>query len=152
MSTTIVNAVIAVLAFCFLIGVVAVWQTSRQNPLPAVEFSSPFRPDESPGGLNNEYISVKNSTDSPVDLSGWTVSNNEGDTFTFPDGFVLAAGGLITIYTGCPEDAEEALGLYWCAKEPVWGDAAGKASLHMPDGTLVDTHEYRPLCKTCGGN
>jgi len=61
MNTTLLYVVVAVLALGFLVGGVAAWQTNKESALPAVEFSSPFRPDEALGNLNLEYVSVKNS-------------------------------------------------------------------------------------------
>jgi hypothetical protein len=147
MSTTTLYAIIAALALGFLVGGVAAWQAGKEIPLPAVEFSSPFRPDEAVGNLNLEYISVRNSGDAPVDLSNWTLSNQDNEAFTFPEGFALPAGGLVTVYTGCGEDIEGTL--HWCAKEQVWADKGGKATLRMPDDTVVDTHAYDSRCPTC---
>jgi hypothetical protein len=146
-NTTLLYVFIAVLALGFVVGGVAAWWVNKEAPLPAIEFSSPFRADEGVGGLNNEFISVKNTGESPVDLSDWVLSNGVGYTFIFPEGSILAAGSVVTIYTGCAEDAEEALGLYWCAKKPVWRDAGGKATLYMPDAAVVDTYPYE--CSTC---
>jgi hypothetical protein len=148
-NTTVIYALIAVLALGFVVGGIAVWQVNKEAPLPAVGFSSPFRADEGAGGLNNEYISVRNNGESPVDLSGWVLSNGAGYTFIFPEGSILAAGSVVTIYSGCAEDAKEARGLYWCATKPVWHDVAGKATLYMPNSTVVDTHAYAYACLTC---
>ena len=148
MNTMVFYVIVAVLALGFVVGGIATWQVSKEVPLPAVGFSSPFRADEGAGGLNNEYISVRNNGESPVDLSGWVLSNGRGYTFIFPEGSILAARSVVTIHTGCAEDAEEALGLYWCAKKPVWHDVAGNATLYMPDSTVVDTYAY--ACSTCG--
>jgi len=149
-NTTVLYVIVAVLVLGFVVGGVAVWQVNKEAPLPAVGFSSPFRADEGAGGLNNEYISVKNNGESPVDLSGWVLSNGAGYTFIFPEGSILAAASVVTIHTGCAEDAEEALGLYWCAKKPIWNDVEGKATLYMPDSTVVDTYTYAHACYTCG--
>lgn len=98
--------------------------------------------------LNLECISLKNAGDVLVDLSGWTLSDEGNATFTFPEGFVLPAGGLVTVHTGCGEDSAEAL--HWRSEKPIWDDTSDRATLRTQDETLVATHAYARGCSTCG--
>jgi asparagine N-glycosylation enzyme membrane subunit Stt3 len=61
--------------------------------------------------LKDEFVKIKNSGSSSVDLTGWQIKD-EGDkhTYTFPS-FELEAGATVTLYTaeGSNTDTE----LYW---------------------------------------
>ena len=48
--------------------------------------------------LNNEYVVFENTGTDTLDLSGWTIEDEEGQRYTVPDGFELAAGETVTLY------------------------------------------------------
>lgn len=155
MDLRVVYAVFAALALGVLVGGTSQWQAHQGTALPPVVFSPPFHPDEAAEDLNREYISVRNAGKAPVDLSGWTLSNQSGDTFSFPGGFVLPAGHLVTVHSGCGE--ADGSTLYWCAGKPVWNNITDKASLRTPEGVRVAQYSYdqdRPPrkvgCSACG--
>ncbi len=52
--------------------------------------------DEGPG----EYVLLVNSTDQPVDLSGWKIQDLAGNSIDLPDESVLAPRGELRVYTG----------------------------------------------------
>jgi rubrerythrin len=69
---------------------------------------------------NEEYVEYVNTGDGPLDLTGWTVSNDAGTTYEFPDGFTLAPGETVRLYTGRGTDSSGEL--YWGNPEEVWDD------------------------------
>jgi hypothetical protein len=118
---------------------------------PSVKFVEPFRYD--PLGhdifhLNQEVVTLENPSDEPLDMSGWKLRNERWVAYTFPDGYVLRPGALVTIHTGCGEDTQE--DLYWCSSAPVWNDEEGEASLVTSTGRVVATYTYDKPCPTCG--
>ena len=49
----------------------------------------------------DEFVELANVSDEAVDLSGWTLGDDENNvTFTFPDGYVLPARGIVTVFGG----------------------------------------------------
>ena len=49
----------------------------------------------------DEFVELANVSDAPVDLSGWTLGDDEAFVaFTFPDGYTLPARGIVTIFGG----------------------------------------------------
>ncbi len=49
----------------------------------------------------DEFVELANVSDEPVDLSGWTLGDDEANvTFTFPAGYVLPARGIVTVFGG----------------------------------------------------
>jgi len=70
--------------------------------------------------LTGEYVVFSNVGEDALDLSGWTVRDEAGKTYTFPDGFVLKAGASVRLHTGSGTDT--ATDLYWGAESPIWNN------------------------------
>ncbi len=49
---------------------------------------------------NGEYIAIRNTTDAPVDVTGWTLRDQASNLFRIGDGYVIPAGGVLRVYTG----------------------------------------------------
>ncbi|MEN6369032.1 MAG: lamin tail domain-containing protein [Thermotogota bacterium] len=119
---------------------------SPAEPTPpnhTVEFVWPFHFDaitEDAANLNDEYFTLENTGAEPVDMTGWSVSNEHGDTFEFPNGFTLAPGTIVTIHSGAGTNAEGIL--YWNAAEPVWNNTSDIAILYDAGGDIVSYYGY----------
>ena len=101
-----------------------------------IEFVEPFA-FANPG--STEYFRLRNAGCLSVDLSGWTVSSDQGAIFRFPLGFRMQASAMVRVYTrsGTNSVAE----LYWDhAGGEVWNDTQGSAVLRNADEVVV--HEY----------
>jgi len=90
--------------------------------------------------LNDEYVVFRNSGDTPLELSGWTVTDEAGKSYTFPDGYTLAAGATVTLHTGSGTDTET--GLYWGAGSPVWNNDGDTVTVRTDTGTIVRMKSY----------
>lgn len=144
---------VAILAVLFASwSAVVVWRDLTADPSP-VDFVSPFHYDA--GGddtddrllLEDEYLTLLNQSEEPVDLSGWIVRSDGGQRYVIPEGVVLPAGEKLTIVSGCGEDDPRTL--HWCEISEIWDNESGTAYLSMADGTRVAMHHYEALCKTC---
>jgi hypothetical protein len=85
-----------------------------------------------PGDLANEMVQIVNQGPF-VRLTGWTLSDEAGATFTFPD-FSLWGGGAINIHT--TSGSNTITDLYWGQPSAVW-DAGKLVTLSDAGGTLV---------------
>ena len=104
---------------------------TEQAPLPPldvqpIEIQSVFLP----GEADYEKISLKNTSSDPVNLSGWTISNNRGDWFMFP-AFTLYPDGVINVYSHA--GFNNTVELFWNASHAVW-QSGGEAVLSDPEG------------------
>jgi competence protein ComEC len=90
--------------------------------------------------LNDEYVVLANDGDGPLELSGWTLADEAGHTYTFPDGFTLAAGEQVTVHTGSGTDT--ATDLYWGAGSPVWNNAGDTVVVRDASGEVVLREGY----------
>lgn len=102
----------------------------------------------------DEVVTIINSDDQPLDLTGWRLesSNSLGqevkETFWFPKGCLLPAGGILRIHSGpyarswgdssC--DHRE-IDLPWM-EIGIWNDAADVAWLRGSSGELIDLYAY----------
>lgn len=72
----------------------------------------------------SEVVTIKNSGDQVVLLTGWYLRDSQGLTYTFPQ-LTLHPGALVQLHTGTGDDS--ATDLYWGRTAPVWtsGELAG---------------------------
>lgn len=90
--------------------------------------------------LGDEYVTFRNAGEEPLDLTGWTVSDEAGHEYRFPDGFALAPGETVTLYTGAGEDSSAAL--YWGATDAVWNNAGDAVVVTNATGSVVLDYRY----------
>ncbi|WP_226022738.1 thermonuclease family protein [Halomicrobium salinisoli] len=87
---------------------------------------------------NGEYVALV-AGDDAVDVGGWTVSDEAGREFTFPEGTTVPANGSVRLYSGSGEDT--ATEFYW-NEGAVWNNDGDTASVWNEDGDLVLEHSY----------
>ncbi len=104
----------------------------------SVDSNPPGRDEDA---LDGERVVIRNRSDSPVDLTGWTLRDESTlNRFAFPDGTVLPIGEELEIVVGC----EPAPGrVTWCNDRPVWNNGGDTALLLDPNGRIVDLYRYR---------
>ncbi|HML26061.1 MAG TPA: PGF-pre-PGF domain-containing protein, partial [Methanomethylovorans sp.] len=87
--------------------------------------------------MKEEWIKIRNSGSSRVDLTGWEIKD-EGyiHTYTFPS-FELGAGSIVTVYSSKGSNTETEL--YWGSDGFVWNDDGDTAYLYNSGGYLVSS-------------
>jgi hypothetical protein len=101
-----------------------------------IEFVEPFA-FAYPG--STEYFRLRNTGYLTVDLSGWTVTSDQGEVFRFPQGFRMQASAVVQVYTR--SGTNSASKLYWDHEGgEVWHNTQGSAILRNAAGVVV--HEY----------
>ncbi|WP_435178718.1 lamin tail domain-containing protein [Halorussus sp. AFM4] len=90
--------------------------------------------------LNDEYVVLRNAGDRPLDLSGWTVTDEAGHEYRFPAGATLGPGETLTLRTGSGRDGGGEY--YWGAGAPVWNNAGDTVFVRTDEGRLVLEAEY----------
>jgi LysM repeat protein len=71
-----------------------------------------------PGDVNSETVEIRN-LGNVVNLQGWTLVNEQGDTFLFPE-FRMQQGSLVRIFSRQGQNTPAAL--YWGREIPAWRD------------------------------
>jgi competence protein ComEC len=90
--------------------------------------------------LNGEFVVFRNNGETTLDLSGWTVSDEAGATYTIPDGYSVASGETITLYTGSGTNTDAEL--YWGSGSPIWNNAGDTVTVRNSEGDIVLQETY----------
>ena len=107
-------------------------------PDESVEFVWPFHFDASgddAANLNDEYFTLQNTGTDAVDLSGWTVENERGDRFRFPNGVVLMPNAVLSVHSGSGSNTASIF--YWNAAYPIWNNDYDLAILRNASGLII---------------
>ena len=100
-----------------------------------IEFVEPFA-FAYPG--STEYFRLRNAGYLTIDLSGWTVTSDQGEVFRFPDGFRMQGNAAVQVYTRSGTNSVSKL--YWDHEGEVWNNTQGSATLRNAGGVVI--HEY----------
>ncbi|MEU6087762.1 lamin tail domain-containing protein [Streptomyces sp. NPDC047085] len=89
--------------------------------------------------LNREYVEVTNEGHRDVNLDGWTLSDEDGHTYTFPH-FRLAGHATVRVHTGFGRDSRN--DLYQDRRRSVWDSDHDTATLRNDHDRLVDSTSW----------
>jgi len=84
----------------------------------------------SAGDITAEGVEIRN-LGGVVNMTGWTLTDSEGSTFTFPEQR-LFTNGMVTVYTRVGQNTP--IALFWGQSEAVWGDEGDAIVLANADG------------------
>ena len=90
--------------------------------------------------LNDEFVVFENAGDGDLDLTGWTVEDEAGYSYQFPDGYVLTPGAQVRLRTGSGGDTST--DLYWGSGSYVWNDGGDTVYAYDADGALAAEYTY----------
>ena len=89
--------------------------------------------------LGEEFVVLENTGAEPLDLSGWTVSDEAGHRYTFGE-FSLDPGERVTLHTGSGTDT--ATSVYWGRAGAVWNNGGDTVTVRDADGDVVAERSY----------
>ena len=89
--------------------------------------------------LNDEFIVIENQGHTPIDLTGWTVSDAANHRYIFPN-FTLAAKARVTLRTGLGKATKDEL--FWGSRRPIWNNEGDTIFIRDADGCLMLVHVY----------
>ena len=86
----------------------------------------------------DEYVELHNTNDFPANIAGYVLrdKNDEGQSFTFPEGAELNPGGKLTVFTAPGHRYS------FESKRPIWNDKGDEVELLDASGKVVSTHSY----------
>ncbi|MBI5842814.1 MAG: lamin tail domain-containing protein [Chloroflexi bacterium] len=84
------------------------------------------------GTVNAEIAVVKFEGEGQLNLAGWQLKDEDGNTFTFPQ-LTLYPNGAVQVHTVSGTDT--VIDLYWGLRDPVWGSGED-AKLFDSQGNL----------------
>jgi micrococcal nuclease len=93
----------------------------------------------SPWQEPDEFVEVLNDGTEPIQLKGWTLSDEQNHVFTFPS-FVLGPGQHCRVYTNLYRPTT--CGFSFFRESPIWDDFAECAYLKDPLGETISIYCY----------
>lgn len=91
--------------------------TTPPNPLIEDNFQMNIRKVVGAGNLNMEYVEILNQSEGAVDLTGWQLLDEDGNSFEFPT-MILESSGALIIHSKPGQDT--VIELYWQSETPIW--------------------------------
>lgn len=85
----------------------------------------------------NEWVEIANAGMASQDFTFWTLTDEENNTYSFAEGFVLLPGASVLVHTGQGDDTES--DLYWGRDDLVWDDGE-VATLFDANGEMVSRY------------
>ncbi|MFI9810494.1 lamin tail domain-containing protein [Streptomyces sp. NPDC052301] len=89
--------------------------------------------------LNSEWVDITNHARRAVNLGGWTLSDEDGHTYTFRH-VRLEGGATVRVHTGVGRDTRT--DLYQDRRAYVWRNDADTATLRNDEGRFVDDFSW----------
>jgi LysM repeat protein len=90
------------------------------------------------GQADQERVVITNVGTQLADMQGWTLSDSNGNIYTFPN-FRLWAGGNVTVNTRVGPDGSPPANFYWGKLEAIWSDGE-MATLKDAGGAQISTY------------
>ncbi|MCC5474565.1 lamin tail domain-containing protein [Streptomyces sp. NPDC059680] len=109
------------------------WHTAVY--ISGVQYDAPGRDDRSNRSLNREWVDITNSTRRAVNLEGWTLSDEDGRTYTFRHVW-LEGRGTVRVHTGFGRDSHT--DVYQDRRREAWENDGDTATLRNDRGRFVD--------------
>lgn len=103
-------------------------------------YDSPGTDTRSNASLNAEYIQLKNTTRSRINLNRWTVRDKANHVYTVSGTFYLNAGATVTLRTGRGTNTSTVR--YWGSGNYIWNNDTDLATVRNSAGTRVDYCSY----------
>ncbi|MEU3613948.1 lamin tail domain-containing protein [Streptomyces sp. NPDC006872] len=130
-----------------VVGTVALPASAADHPrqdrpkveISAVQYDAPGRDDRSGRSLNKEWVELTNTTRHEINLHGWTLSDESGETYTFRR-YRLAPRATVRIHTGEGRDTRS--DLFQDRRREVWGNRADTATLRNDRDRFVDEESW----------
>jgi len=94
--------------------------------------------EHSPDNDLDEYVLIENRGAGSQDMAGWTLSDDNWNTYFFPTSFVLPGGDSVRVWTKSGTE-DTATDLYWGRDDPVWGNQGDTAYLRDNTSTVIDS-------------
>ena len=121
-----------------------IWSTERyQGELHITSFHANAAGDDREN-VNGEYLRVANVSSSPLELSGYQLTDLSGRSWTLPS-LILPAGHTVKLISGKGENQgspDSQLEVYLGSDQPVWNNKRDRATLYDRHGRVVDAREH----------
>jgi endonuclease YncB( thermonuclease family) len=96
---------------------------------------------------NDEYVVFANVSQMPLDLTGWSVTDESSQPPYIVPHFVLDVGRAFTLFTGSGKMTTDSL--YWGRRKVVWNRGGDTVIVRVANGDYVLSHTYCVKGRPC---
>ncbi|MFD9445606.1 lamin tail domain-containing protein [Streptomyces sp. NPDC060006] len=104
-----------------------------------VQYDSPGFDNGSNRSLNKEWVDITNTGRRSVNLDGWTLSDEDGRTYTF-DHYRLGGHETVRVHTGKGRDHDGHV--FQDRRRYVWDNRSDTATLRNDNGRRIDDQSW----------
>jgi hypothetical protein len=134
---------IAVLGIIMTLGLVvtsgSAAQAANRMQIHEIYYNSPGPDTGSNSSLDHEWVQLRNTSASQINLTGWTLRDKQGHVYTFGT-YAIKAHGYVKIHTGSGTNTQT--DRYWGHHWYVWNNTGDQATIKNRTGTVIDQCSY----------
>ncbi|MFF2183522.1 lamin tail domain-containing protein [Streptomyces sp. NPDC058155] len=106
--------------------------------LGKIQYDSPGRDNGSNRSLNAEWVDVTNTGRQAVNLRGWTLSDSDGNRYTFD--LRLPGRSTVRVHTGTGRDTRS--DVYQDSRRYIWSNVSDTATLRNDRDRAIDAKSW----------
>jgi hypothetical protein len=95
------------------------------------------------GNVEEERVIITNNGERLADMAGWTLSDADGNIYTFPNFRLWGNGSSVTVHTRIGQDGSPPANFYWGKLESVWS-AGETVTLKNAQGEVISNAVVAP--------
>jgi hypothetical protein len=95
------------------------------------------------GDVEEENVVISNLGQRLADMQGWTLSDADGNVYTFPNFRLWGNGSSVTVHSRIGQDGNPPANFFWGKLEAIWS-AGEVATLKNAEGVVVATQVVQP--------
>ncbi|MEU0056026.1 lamin tail domain-containing protein [Streptomyces sp. NPDC006334] len=104
-----------------------------------VQYDAPGHDRRANHSLNKEWVELKNNTRHVINLRGWTLTDEDGDRYTFRN-YRLAPRATVRVHTG---EGRDTLGdVFQDRNRHIWDNRSDTATLRDDQGRVIDRESW----------
>lgn len=131
-----INAIAVIAATLFGAALIApaAGATGSRMQITFIAYDSPGADNGSNYSVNQEYVTISNTSGDRISVAGWHLYDRDGHAYTLPS-ISLAGHSKIRIHTGT--DSNSDVDKYWGLAYYVWNNSGDRARLRDNKNGLV---------------
>ena len=121
-----------------------IWSTERYKGLLHITSFHANAPGDDRSNVNGEYLRVCNVSDRPVDLDGFRITEQSGQSWLLPP-LLVPPGHTFKLHSGKGNhqtDTSSQLAVYLGSDTPIWNNTRDRATLYDRHGRVIDSRVH----------
>ena len=121
-----------------------IWSTERYKGLLHITSFHANAPGDDRSNVNGEYLRICNVSDRPVDLDGFRITEQSGQSWILSP-LLVPPGHTFKLHSGKgvnQSDSSSQLSVYLGSDTPIWNNTRDRATLYDRHGRVIDSRVH----------